>query len=236
MNKLEPIHDQAIDLFVAGKKQHEIAKELNVNVRTLRRWSDSELFMKELHRQHEQSRKLDQDARAEFNRRRFAFHELVINQLETLLKDPATPPQLRAACLKIGIQDMQATSRQTDAQTWREHVYEEKKAERLAKEAASREDRATITSASNKMDQSTNLIEHLLGYAAKAGKTGQTTIEADSDEVEDEDVTPNETSAAKKADKSGHPAPAIPPIVKPVQPFRYPRPEKKDAQPATQSS
>lgn len=223
MNHLEPIHEKAIDLFVAGKKQNEIAQELNVNPRTLRRWSDNEIFIKELRAQHAQTRKLEQDERAEFARRKLAFHTLVLDQLETLLKDPQTPPQLRAACLKLGMQDIQATRRLDDAREWREELYQRNRADRLAKEAAAREDHVKIMQASHKLTTAGKFFDNLPMFRKdrdEADTSGQSPSEPAG-------APAPETAAAKppagKADKTGHP----PPIVQPVKPFRYPRPEKK---------
>ena len=222
MNRLEPIHEQAIDLFVAGKKQIEIAQELNVNPRTLRRWSDSELFVKELRAQHAQARKLEQDERAEFARRKLAFHTLVLDQIETLLKDPQTPPQLRAVCLKLGMQDIQATRRLDDAREWREELYQRNRADRLAKEAAAREDHVKIMQASYKLNSAGKFFDNLPMFrkaGAEADKSGQA---PSAPAVPLAPETANAKPAVEKAGKTGHP-----PVVQPVKPFRYPRPEKK---------
>lgn len=227
MNKLEPIHEKAIDLFVAGKKQIEIAEELNVNPRTLRRWSDSELFIRELHTQHAQARKLEQDERAEFARRKLAFHTLVLDQLESLLKDPQTPPQLRAACLKLGMQDIQATRRLEDARQWREELYQRNRADRLAKEAAQREDHMKIMQASNSLKNAAQIFDVLPMFRkdqSEADKSGMSPSGPGVQPIPDSEAPakPDEREEPK-ADKTGQ----APPLVRPVKTFRYPRPEKK---------
>ena len=240
MNKLEPVHEQAIDLLVANESQINIARILGVNPRTVRRWTDSELFIKELEKAHVQARKLHQDELALFNAERLATQRTAMSQIHAALKDPNTPFEMRALCLKLTMQDIQASQRQHTAQAWREKVYAEKRADRLAKEAKQREDHLNTISAIKKMDDCMQFLER--------GKVVPP-IEDDDDDEQDKsgqapcgpggprgvlhekaDKTghlPAPGTFIAKADKSGHSPMKTPPLVQPVKPFRYPPVEKK---------
>ena len=240
MNKLEPVHENAIDLLVAGMKQIEVAKELGVNPRTVRRWTDSELFIKELEKAHVQARKLHQDELALFNAERLATQRTAMSQIHAALKDPNTPFEMRALCLKLTMQDIQASQRQQTAQAWREKVHAEKRADHLAKEERQREDHLKTISAIKKMDdcmqylERTNVVPPIEGDdddeqdksgQAPCGPNGPT-----GDVHEKADKTghlPTSGAVIAKAAKSGHSPMKTPPVVQPVKPFRYPPVVKK---------
>jgi hypothetical protein len=137
--QLDIIHEKAIDLFVAGKRQHEVASELNVTTRTIRRWCEDEEFSNALSTQHRITRNLELGERAQVGRDRRDIHRKTMEQLLTLLSNTDAPPSLRAVCLKLGMQDAQFDQRQFEAQEWRERVHAERAAERRASQAATLE-------------------------------------------------------------------------------------------------
>ena len=240
MNKLEPVHEQAIDLLVANESQVDIARILGVNPRTVRRWTDSELFIKELEKAHVQARKLHQDELAIFNAERLATQRTAMSQIHAALKDPNTPFEMRALCLKLTMLDIQASQRQQTAQAWREKVHAERRADQLAKEEKQREDHRKVMEGMKKMDACMDYLE--------LAKVVPPIPKDDDDEDEKQDksghaetpsapdktghVTPlpasfNPKALFAKAAKSGLSTLMRPSVIQPVKPFRYPPVAKK---------
>ncbi len=213
---LEPLHEKAIDLFVAGKKQHEVAQELNVNPRTVRRWAEEDKFVAELNKHHALARKLQQDEAAEIARENRELRKLGRNRIRAILEDPNASDYLVIQTLKLLQQEERLERRAAEAQAWREFVHNDKKAERIEKANRDREEHTKLINASHRVDTMLNMME-----AQK--KIAENKIYA---EVAAEKAAKAEL-AAKRADKSGHFRTA--PTVLPVQPFRYPRPEKAKA-------
>ena len=127
---LDPLHEQAIDLFVAGMKQKQVAKELKVSPRTIRRWGENPEFVADLEKQHELARKLEQDEMEVIRREHLELQRLALRQLKAYLDDPNTPRALRVQCLRMSMQAVKFNL----AQEWREHIYEERKEERQCRE------------------------------------------------------------------------------------------------------
>ena len=224
---LEPLHEKAIDLFVAGKKQHEVAQELNVNPRTVRRWAEEDKFVAELNKHHALARKLQQDEAAEIARENRELRKLGRNRIRAILEDPNASDYLVIQTLKLLQHEERLERRAEEAQAWREFVFQDKKAER--QEQANR-DREEYEKRINAMKQ-TSPAEVMLNMMKAQEEAAVAKIRADI-----------AAEKAAKADKSGHgrtPPVLTPPkadktghgqtvpSVQPVQPFRYPRPEKK---------
>ena len=214
---LEPLHEKAIDLFVSGKKQHEVARELNVNPRTIRRWAEEENFVAELNKHHALARKLQQDEAAEVARENRELRKLGRNRIRAILEDPNASDYLVIQTLKLLQQEERLERRAEEAQAWREFVHHDKKADRLEKERVDREEHTKLINASHRVDTMLNMME-----AQK--KAAENKIYA---EIAAEKAAKAEL-AAKRADKSGQAQATPQQVVQPVQPFRYPRPEKAD--------
>jgi len=221
---LEPLHEKAIDLFVMGKKQYQVAAELNVNPRTVRRWADEEKFVAELNKQHSLARKLEQDEAAEAARELSELRKLARKRMRVILEDPEASDYLLVQTIKLLQQEDRIERRAEEAQAWREYVHHDKKAERVEKANQDREEHTKLINASHRVDGMFDFLEAqkkatldriradvAAEKAAKAAKTGQS------------GQRPPANSGAS-ADKSGQIRTA--PTVLPVQPFRYPRPEK----------
>ena len=121
---LEPIHDRAIDLILAGKRQYEIALELNVSARTLRRWNKVEAFREELETQRNGARNIAQTVMAIAAEEQAAFARNAMDEAFKLLKSDDTKLQLQAIALSMKM--MQQQRRQESNEKWREFVYFDK--------------------------------------------------------------------------------------------------------------
>jgi hypothetical protein len=152
---LDIIHEKAIDLFVAGKRQCQVAAELNVTARTVRRWCEDEAFSKALSTQHRITRNLELGDRLQVGRDRRDIHRKTMEQIQALLNNTDAPIPLRALCLKPGMQDAQFDQRQFEAQEWRESVQAARVEERRANQAAHME----LMKASNALNRSEKFLE-----------------------------------------------------------------------------
>ena len=234
---LDLIHEKAIDLFVAGKRQHEVALELNVTPRTIRRWCEDAHFAAALAAQHRISRALELGERAQVARDRREIHRKTMEQIQALLHDPEAPLPLRALCLKLGMQDAQFEQRQCDAQEWRESVQAARAAEKRASHAAQQE----LMRASGALDRSENLFDALKLSREQAianvfAKYPLDETQEECGDEHDDDATPQKVPATptavaapaptlKGAPTTTRTAPAPilqspPPRVQPVSPIR----------------
>ncbi len=220
MNTLEPLHEKAIDLFVSGKKQHEVAKELDVNPRTVRRWAEEELFVSELNKHHALARKLQQDEAAEIARENRELRKLGRNRIRAILEDPKSSDYLVIQSLKLLQQEERAERRAEEAQAWREFVYNDKKAERQEQANRDRDEHVKLVNAMQRPSPADVMLKMMKSQEEEAVAKIRADIAAEKAEL-----------AAKRADKSGQnrTAPSVqPPVVQPVKPFRYPPVEKAD--------
>jgi hypothetical protein len=218
--QLDIIHEKAIDLFVAGKRQHEVASELNVTTRTIRRWCEDEEFSNALSTQHRITRNLELGERAQVGRDRRDIHRKTMEQLLTLLSNTDAPPSLRAVCLKLGMQDAQFDQRQFEAQEWRERVHAERAAERRASQAATQE----LMNARGMLNRSEKFLDAMKVNREQAIAT----VRAEDPVAENRNGSGVPT--ASRPQKSARPAAAnatqsvVPqpprPAVKPVSPIR----------------
>ncbi len=158
---LDTIHEKAIDLLVAGKKQIEVARELGLSDRTLRRWSEQPEFIRELDHQFELRGNLERDERSKSGRLRRGFHTLSVQRLMSLIEDPHTPNDVRIQCLRIGVQDQQADVRQTANQDFRDFVYQDRKNERLEKEARDHEEHLQQLKSINALKAASNFLTRI---------------------------------------------------------------------------
>jgi DNA-binding transcriptional MerR regulator len=214
--QLDIIHEKAIDLFVAGKRQHEVATELNVTTRTIRRWCEDEEFSKTLSTQHRISRNLELGERAQVGRDRRDIHRKTMEQLLSLLSDPETPASLRAVCLKLGMQDAQFDQRQFEAQEWRERVHAERAAERRASQAATLE----LMNARGMLNRSEKFLDAMkVNGAARTAGVPTSSIPSPAPTV---NKTPNAGTEVRSETPALRPNPARPQAapVKPVRPIR----------------
>ena len=121
---LEPIHDRAIDLILAGKRQYEVAAELNISTRTLRRWNKVEAFREELETQRNGARAIAQTVMAVAAEEQAAFARNAMNEVFTMLKSDDQNLKLRAIGLSMKM--MQQHDRLASNEKWREFVYFDK--------------------------------------------------------------------------------------------------------------
>ena len=138
MKTLEPVHEKAIDLLVAGKNQTETALLIGVNPRTLRRWIDEEKFRAELTRQHQLAREFHRAAAAEEEREERELRKLGRQRIRKILEDENAKPAELIECLKVLQRGEQIEKREEQAQKWREFVYFDKKQERIELATAGR--------------------------------------------------------------------------------------------------
>jgi hypothetical protein len=139
--QLEAIHERAIELLVSGKRQNVVAKELDIGVRTLRRWAGDDTFIAELKSQRECATKLHAEQLAETTRLEHQILANGANKICELINDPKTPDNVRIQCLRISQSLLTQCTRREQAQEWREFVYFDKIAREEAKEAAEKKQR-----------------------------------------------------------------------------------------------
>ena len=128
--QIEAIHERAIELLVSGSRQVDIAADLNIGVRTLRRWACSEKFMTELRAQRECAQHLQAEQRALAARLERQVFEEGARKMCQLINDPNTSDNVRIQCLRIS----QQVLARAQAQEWREFVYFDTIAREKAKE------------------------------------------------------------------------------------------------------
>ena len=211
---LDTIHEKAIDLLVAGKKQIEVARELGLSDRTLRRWSEQPEFIRELDHQFELRGNLERDERSKSGRLRRGFHHLSVQRLMSLIADPMTPNDVRIQCLRIGVQDQQADIRQSANQDFRNFVYLDRKNERLENEARARQEHLEQIKSIEALKAANNFLTRIQSQHDQDAadeeptpdKTGHSrNIFALRPKVSAGSLTPNsDTKPDIKPDKSGH--------------------------------
>jgi hypothetical protein len=121
--EIEAIHERAIALIVAGKRQCVIARELEIGVRTLRRWASDEQFTAELKAQREFARQLAGEQLADDIRLERQIAEHGARRICELIDDPKTPDAVRNQCLRISQNIISQRARREQSQEWREFVY-----------------------------------------------------------------------------------------------------------------
>ena len=124
MKSLEPIHDRAIDLLLAGHRQYEIAAELKISDRTLRRWIKNEAFREELETQRDGARTMAQTVMAICATESAAFVKNALNAAFAMLNSHDEKTHERA--IKLGLKMQAQQERLTSQETWREFVYFDK--------------------------------------------------------------------------------------------------------------
>ena len=121
---LEPIHDRAIDLLVAGHRQYEIAAELKISDRTLRRWIKNPDFREELETQRDGARTMAQTVMAIAAADQAAFAKNAMNLAFEMLNSHDEKTHERA--IALGMKLIAQQERQASNEKWREFVYFDK--------------------------------------------------------------------------------------------------------------
>ena len=201
---LEPHHELAIDLLVAGHRQIDVAAILKISDRTLRRWGENEEFVGELSRQHKLARRLQQDEAAEIARENREQRLLKKKRVTGILQDPHASPLLLIESLKLVQHDEQHERRLDYAQAWRAFVYHDQKRERVEREEAERKVRAEFMAQTQTLLPTGDLLAQI--QAAKDERYKKRMAQLDQLEAQQNAEKAARTAAKlKKADKTGHP-------------------------------
>ncbi len=122
--KLEPTHDRAIDLLVSGHRQYEIAAELKISDRTLRRWIKNPDFREELETQRDGARTMAQTVMAIAAADQAAYAHNAINLAYDMLN--SHDPKTHERAIVLGMKLIAQQERQASNEKWREFVYFDK--------------------------------------------------------------------------------------------------------------